>query len=75
MDLSTDFVQVSAGYQHTCALHESGAISCWGDDGDGQVSNPNADPLKDFSQISANGGQTCALRRDGSFQCWGAYSF
>jgi len=31
------FRQVSAGTSHTCALHGTGAVSCWGSSYDGQV--------------------------------------
>ncbi|MBN1655424.1 MAG: hypothetical protein JXA30_16785 [Deltaproteobacteria bacterium] len=37
VDLADDVLEVKAGYQHTCALVESGAVFCWGQNPVGQV--------------------------------------
>ncbi len=39
---SGTFLAVSAGLDHTCALHSDGAIECWGDDHRGQTDAPKA---------------------------------
>ena len=33
----TDLVEIEAGAYHTCGLHASGDVSCWGDNGNGQL--------------------------------------
>ncbi len=72
---------VSAGYWHTCALTEDGAMQCWGYNYDGQlgdgtttqrttpvyVSGLNAG----VRAIAAGGGHTCALLENGAGLCWG----
>ena len=64
----------------------SGAISCWGEDGDGQLGNgpvltadgdvPGAPVVLPAGQtaISVSGGDkhTCAVLADGAVSCWGA---
>ena len=39
-------VEIDAGYFHTCVLLESGAVSCWGRAGSGQIGDelPNSGP-------------------------------
>ena len=38
----TDATAVSAGFVHTCALRESGEITCWGWDDQGQLGDGKA---------------------------------
>ena len=77
------YVQVSAGYLHTCALTSDGSYECIGSDGDGRsngkkpkwpLSNPDGkkkDGAK-YVQVSAGGAHTCALVDiDGSYECIG----
>jgi alpha-tubulin suppressor-like RCC1 family protein len=62
-----------------CAVHASGEVSCWGDNGSGQVgggSDPQTSPLTvpgvtDAVDVAAAGDSTCALLADGSTDCWG----
>ena len=64
-------VQVSAGLNHTCAVRQSGEITCWGLNGDGQT---NA-PVGRFRSVSAGANHTCAVRElSGEMICWGANS-
>jgi alpha-tubulin suppressor-like RCC1 family protein len=63
-------VQIAAGNTFTCAVHEDGAVSCWGDVfGDRPV---HLDGLDDVVQV-AGAERPCALRRDGTISCvdWG----
>lgn len=46
-DRTDSFLQVSAGYIHTCGLTMVGFLTCWGDDRGGSISGPQGwlDPL------------------------------
>ena len=79
------FEQVSAGYQHSCALSQ-GAAFCWGRNVRGELgvaTTTNAcggipcsvvpvavETERSFSTISARGEHSCALS-DGVAYCWG----
>ena len=65
------FVQLSAGFSHTCALRFDGTVVCWGDDYYGESTPPSGT----FTQIGAGEDYTCGLRADGSVTCWGDNSF
>ena len=55
---------------HTCAIKTAGGLECWGNDGCGQVSGPNAEGGT-FTQVSAGGEHTCAIKTAGTLECWG----
>ena len=74
-------VSISAGSRHACALRESGAAVCWGDNRKGQA-DPSTAPIVrsesqagsravPFTAISAGGSHTCGLRENGEAECWG----
>ena len=75
-----DFVQIDAGYGHTCAITESGAAYCWGTNGDGRLGNGSttasaaavavAGDLQ-FRHVSAGPSHSCGVTTDGSVYCWG----
>lgn len=84
-----DAVDITASVSTTCALHSDGSISCWGDNGTGQlgagskVEKSNI-PIKvkgiaDAIAVSTGGGityfsnHTCAVHRSGSVYCWGGH--
>ena len=60
-------VTLSAGWNHTCALRESGDVVCWGDNKNGRTSPPGGR----YISISAGAAHTCGLRENGSAACWG----
>jgi serine/threonine protein kinase, bacterial len=60
--------QVSAGFDFTCAIETGGALSCWGDDSEGQSSPPDGT----FRSLSSGPAHACAVRNDdGAAICWG----
>ena len=58
--------QVSAGFDHTCSLDDSGVV-CWGANNYNQTDVPE---LVNPTQVSAGIAQTCALDDSGEV-CWG----
>jgi len=71
---------ISAGTEHTCALTSSGAVKCWGWNGNGQLGDgTNTDkwtPVQvsgltsGVSGISAGDDTSCAVH-NGAAKCWG----
>ena len=78
-----DAIDIAAGRNHTCALHQDGTISCWGHNYYGQLGNgryrygaDSSVPVKvssidDATAVAAGSDHTCALRTDGTVLCWG----
>lgn len=78
-----DYLSVSAGKEHTCAVLEDHSVQCWGRNnrlqlgtGDGEERNvPTAidapDGMENISMVSAGGEHTCALDVSGVVWCWG----
>jgi alpha-tubulin suppressor-like RCC1 family protein len=77
------FVAVSAGRYHACAIDTIGRGWCWGDNSYGQAGSgagvcalckagpaPLPTELR-FTSISAGSSHTCGLIADGSAYCWG----
>ena len=64
------FVDVSRGYDHACALHSNGSITCWGRNDVGQATPPTSGR---FIAISSEYKGTCAVRDDGAVMCWGSF--
>ena len=76
------WVQVSAGYLHTCAVRSTGAMYCWGDDSIGQLGDGStgsgvgvpqlvAGSITDWRSVSAGEAFSCAVRSTGRLYCWG----
>ena len=72
---------VSAGYEHTCALRGDGTVWCWGRNSSGQLGNASTidsnapvqvSGLTNATSISAGYTHSCASRSDGTVRCWGA---
>jgi alpha-tubulin suppressor-like RCC1 family protein len=47
VSLGEPVVQLAPGSRHACALLESGAVRCWGENGEGQVGVPGYDAVGD----------------------------
>lgn len=77
---------VTTGASHSCAVHSTGSVSCWGYGGYGQIGNSawsqqNSPTLSSSFgsgvgavHISAGYDHTCALLSDGFVSCWGLAS-
>ncbi len=75
-------VAVSAGGQFSCAVLETGAVKCWGYDGEGQLGDGKSSVENPFpvsvlnvsgaTAVAAGAYHACALIGDGSVRCWGS---
>ncbi len=72
---------LSTGGAHACLLRESGRVTCWGRNNDGQLGDGTRTPrssgvrvagLDDAVAIAAGARHTCAVRAGGAVVCWGA---
>tara|TARA_B110000305_G_scaffold237097_1_gene299704 strand:- start:747 stop:3221 length:2475 start_codon:yes stop_codon:yes gene_type:complete len=76
-------ISSSPGSEHTCAILDNGAVSCWGYGDDGQLGNgdysPRYNPTLTNSLgtgltavgLSLGSTHTCAILDSGSITCWG----
>jgi len=77
-----DAVDLQLGEDHACALRMGGVVSCWGDDGFGQLGDGDADPIDSavpvpvmglppgVEQLSLGQDHACAVAA-GEVYCWG----
>ena len=73
--------QISAGYEHSCALLSDDTVKCWGNNfsgqlGDGNVFTNSSIPvsvlnLDNISHIGTGYNHSCAILIDGTAKCWG----
>jgi alpha-tubulin suppressor-like RCC1 family protein len=86
VDVGADVLAIAAGWNHTCAIVEGGAVRCWGQAILGRLGYGNMDDIGDdeapasagdlslsgaMTQISAGSNHTCAITEAGEVQCWG----
>jgi alpha-tubulin suppressor-like RCC1 family protein len=78
--LSAGVIAIAAGYDHTCALLNTGGVQCWGSNtygalgngGTGDQSTPQTvSNISNAVAISGGQGHSCALLSTGAVQCWG----
>ncbi len=70
--------QVTAGYDHTCALADDGSLYCWGDNASSQLGDgtsigrtyPTLIDKQPWSRIAASYAFTCGIQA-GHLRCWG----
>ena len=81
----TGMIQVSAGDEHTCALHHSGTAYCWGSQEDGRltqsgsgarntpylVKKSSSETQYGLVQVIAAWGHSCARTSNNKVICWG----
>ena len=79
----TDSAAIDAGFSHTCALHNNGRVSCWGENSLGQLGNGESGEealslvpvsvsgIADATDIATGSRHSCALLSDGTISCWG----
>jgi alpha-tubulin suppressor-like RCC1 family protein len=74
------FLEVSAGFHHTCGLSTDKRIYCWGNNDDGELGDgttrPRLRPVPvasglSFRQVRAGFHHTCGLTTDKRAYCWG----
>ena len=90
VDVGGTVKQIAVGWYHTCALLDSGAVRCWGDNEDGQLGYGHTEDIGDdelpssagdvdvggaVTQIVAGDSHTCALLETGAVRCWGSNFF
>jgi len=86
VDVGGTVVQIKAGDASTCALLDTGAVRCWGDNSVGQLGRGNTDLIGDnetpasagdidlggtATKIAVGDHHACALLGTGSVRCWG----
>ena len=77
-------VAIAAGSAHTCVVHGSGGVSCWGRNSQGQIGKGGPSSPKDYetkavvavglqnvTAVASRNNHTCALAKDGQVRCWG----
>jgi hypothetical protein len=80
--LSTGVAKVVGGFDHTCALMQSGGVKCWGSNRFGQLGDGTSpyDPYvvpvdssltSGVTAIALGHWHTCALMVDQTVRCWG----
>jgi alpha-tubulin suppressor-like RCC1 family protein len=81
---------IAAGYNHTCALMDTGNVRCWGFNGHGQLGYGNIENVGDNEQahrygdvevgapvkdIVAGGNHTCVITTTNKVRCWGQNNY
>ena len=86
----SDATAVQTGSNWSCALHQSGRVSCWGSNDVGQLGSgstesgptpsevqglpPNITAIEASRGYESESGHNCAIAADATLWCWGANS-
>ncbi len=80
--LPQGYVDLTAGFAHTCGLRPNGEARCWGENGQGQLGNnnmPNGSTspsivfgVNSAATLATMNGHSCVSRQDSQVRCWGA---
>lgn len=65
---SGNFVAVSAGHEHSCAIRDDDSVVCWGNSWPGSHDLPRD---RSWAEVSAGFWVTCARDLDGNAECAG----
>ena len=68
VSLGENAIDVSAGYQISCAVLSGGSVKCWGT---GYTDVQSISGLSNVVKVSAGYQNACALLADSSVKCWG----
>jgi alpha-tubulin suppressor-like RCC1 family protein len=63
------FIEVAAGFEHSCARRSDGTVRCWG----GNTYRQSTTTSQVFTQIAAGLFLTCGIEPNGIVACWGDY--
>lgn len=84
LEAGDDPVVLGAGYKNECIVLASGAVKCWGANGNGQLGNgggPDATTPQATGDlggkaidIAVGNEHVCALLEGGAVKCWGQYN-
>ena len=67
----TKFVQIAAGWHHSCGITRASRIECWGSGRPAAPGERLAAPNEEFVAIAIGWRNSCALRPNGHAVCWG----
>lgn len=82
--LSTGVVDIAAGSGHACAVLDTGAVRCWGYNGQRQLGTGNTEDsgipvdlpgVVDAIAVAAGLYHTCVIRNGGTAKCWGRNTY
>lgn len=81
--LDSDWLSVSSGYVHYCAIKKDGSLWCAGDNTYGQLGNGSYEYSKELVRVEGDGWvyvstgfyHTCGIKSNGTLWCWGNNEF
>ncbi len=74
-------VSIAVGGRHSCAVLDTGAVYCWGDNTQGQAGQADSDEIltatqvsgiSDAVEVSAGTSHSCARLQNKTVSCWGS---